>query len=81
MQNYTTIIFFLLDFFILINFKKLKTIKSFISLLGVIQVTFVLCIFYADNNFIMHQFINNFKEKFISMFLYIHKIIAGELNP
>lgn len=84
MRNYITIIFLLLDFFILINIKKLKPIKNFkifINILAIIQLSFVLWIFYIDNELVILNFIDSIKNKFTNLFLHSHKIIPSELKP
>lgn len=84
MRNYITIIFILLNLFLLINIKKFKSFKNFktfINILAIIQLSFALWIFYIDNEVIILNFIDSIKDKFTNVFLHSHKAIPSELKP
>ena len=84
MRNYILTIIFLLDFFIIINIKKLKPLKNFgtfINIFTIVQLFFVLWIFYIDNEVIMLNFIDSIMDKFTNIFLHSHKAIPSELKP
>ncbi|MGL4866204.1 MAG: hypothetical protein ACRC3I_11845 [Cetobacterium sp.] len=84
MRNYIIIFFILLDLVIIINSKKLKTLKNFrifLNLLAFVEFSFIFWVFYSDNELVILNFIDSIKNKFTNLFLNSHKIIPSELKP